>query len=165
METILLTNTQLNQKIDRLAYQLLENTFEEEQLFFAGITGNGIAIANDLAKIIQKEYNKPIEVFELILHKDEPLNHPIHTIFDLQKTKDGCVILVDDVINSGKTMQYALMKILEQHVRKVKTVALVDREHRRYPIKCDFVGLTLSTTLQERVEIFEKDGVMQAFLV
>ena len=57
------------------------------------------------------------------------------------------------------------MKILEQPVKSVKTVALVDRLHRRYPIKCDFLGLTLTTTLKERVEIMEKNGEMQAYLV
>jgi pyrimidine operon attenuation protein / uracil phosphoribosyltransferase len=164
-ESVLLTNIQLNQKIDRLAYQLLENTFEEKQLFIAGITGNGITIAHDLATIIGKEYNNPIEVFELVLDKEAPLSQEITANFDFKKLENACVILVDDVINSGLTMQYALMKILEQKVHKVKTVALVDREHRRFPIKCDFVGLTLSTTLHERVELLNLNGEMEAFLI
>jgi pyrimidine operon attenuation protein/uracil phosphoribosyltransferase len=75
------------------------------------------------------------------------------------------VILIDDVINSGTTMQYALLKILEQPVTSVKTVALVNRLHRRYPIKCDFVGMTLTTTLQNRVEVLPSNGSLEAFLV
>ncbi|MNV27713.1 Bifunctional protein PyrR [compost metagenome] len=73
--------------------------------------------------------------------------------------------MVDDVINSGTTMQYGVLKILEKPVKSVKTVALVDRMHRRYPIKCDFVGMTLTTTLGERVEVVPSNGALEAFLV
>ena len=83
----------------------------------------------------------------------------------MQRFKDKTIIIVDDVINSGKTMQYAVVKILEQSIKSVKTVALVDRMHRRYPIKCDFVGMTLTTTLGERVEVIEKEGQLEAYLV
>ena len=58
-----------------------------------------------------------------------------------------------------------VLKILEKPVRSVKTVALVDRLHRRYPIKCDFVGMTLTTTLGERVEVMPSNGSLEAFLV
>jgi pyrimidine operon attenuation protein/uracil phosphoribosyltransferase len=75
-----------------------------------------------------------------------------------------CVVLVDDVINSGRTMQYGLMKILERPVKTVKTVALVDRLHRRFPIRADFVGVTLSTTLKDRVEV-SFEGEPQAYLI
>ncbi len=73
--------------------------------------------------------------------------------------------MVDDVLNSGKTMQYALVKLLEQSTKAIKTVALVDRTHRRYPIKADFVGISLSTTLKERVEIELSESNSFAYLV
>jgi pyrimidine operon attenuation protein/uracil phosphoribosyltransferase len=57
------------------------------------------------------------------------------------------------------------MKILEKPVRSVKTVALVDRTHRRFPIKCNFVGLTLSTTLGERVDVIPSNNSLEAFLI
>ena len=86
------------------------------------------------------------------MNKDNPLSEPI-VLNASTDFSNAYIVLVDDVLNSGLTMQYALMKLLEQPVKAVKTVALVDREHRCYPIKCDFVGMTLSTTLQERVEV------------
>ena len=103
--------------------------------------------------------------FEITVNKDEPWSEPISLSVPEETLKNGFIILVDDVLNSGKTMQYAVVKILEQSVKSVKTVALVDRMHRRYPIKCDFVGMTLTTTLGERVEVLPTDGQLEAYLV
>jgi len=69
------------------------------------------------------------------------------------------------VINSGKTMQYSLLKFLEQPTKAIKTVTLVDRQHRRYPIKADFVGLSLSTTLKDRVEVDLSPTESKAYLI
>jgi pyrimidine operon attenuation protein/uracil phosphoribosyltransferase len=79
--------------------------------------------------------------------------------------KKGYIVLVDDVINSGKTLQYSLLKFLEHATKAIKTVALVDRQHRRYPIKADYVGLSLSTTLQDRVEIDLSETDSKAYLI
>ncbi len=104
-------------------------------------------------------------IFEINLDKENPLSAEISSSIDIQLIKNAYVILIDDVVNSGKTMQYALTKILEQNTKNIKTVALVDRTHRRFPIKCDFVGLTLSTTLQNRVEVELSEKESYAYLV
>jgi pyrimidine operon attenuation protein/uracil phosphoribosyltransferase len=82
----------------------------------------------------------------------------------LEEFDNKTIILIDDVINSGRTMQYALIKLLERPTKRVKTVALVDRKHRSFPIRCDYVGLTLSTTLKDRIEV-DLEGVKSAYLV
>lgn len=162
---IVLNKTQIDQKIMRLAHEILENTTEENVIFLAGICGNGLRIAAQLEAILKANTNKEIISFEIRLNKEEPLNTAIQLSISSEMIKDSFIILVDDVLNSGCTMQYALMKILETRVKAVKTVALVDRSHRKYPIKCDFVGLTLSTTLKERVEVeFQEDNYF-AYLV
>ena len=84
---------------------------------------------------------------------------------DEKALRKGYIVLVDDVINSGKTLQYALVKFLEQPTKAIKTVVLVDRKHRRYPVKANFVGLSLSTTLQDRVEVDFTKGKTKAFLL
>lgn len=162
---LVLNQHQIDQKINRLAHELLENTYGEKALFIGGIVGNGDVFARQIADIVRKNSSQDITVFTIDLHKDLPLEHVITCSIDPSILKGQTVILVDDVINSGTTMQYALMKILEQPVRSVKTVALVDRLHRRYPIKCDFVGMTLTTTLKERVEVMPSNGGLEAFLV
>jgi pyrimidine operon attenuation protein/uracil phosphoribosyltransferase len=162
---IVLSKIQIDQKITRLAHQILENSSEEKTIFLAGICGNGIKIAKQLEVIINSNSSVKTHVFEISLSKDKPLEFPIEATISTSELNGGFIVLIDDVLNSGKTMQYALLKLLEVPVRAIKTVALVDRRHRRYPIKCDYVGITLSTTLKNRVEIdFENDNY-QAVLV
>ena len=150
---IVLTKIQIDQKITRLAHQIIENSYGESHIFIGGICGNGKILANALGEIIKSNSNLELTIFEINLHKDQPLQHEINLSVDSDSLKDSFIVLVDDVLNSGKTMQYALMKLLEKPVKAIKTVSLVDRRHRRYPIKADFVGITLTTTLQERVEM------------
>lgn len=162
---IVLTKTQIDQKIMRLAHQILENASEEKTIYLAGICGNGIRIARKISRILAPQTDLEIHVFEITLDKFHPLEHTVSMDIDSSLLKNGFIVLIDDVLNSGKTMQYALVKLLEQPVKAIKTVALVDRRHRRYPIKCDYVGITLSTTLKDRVEINFDEENYAAYLV
>jgi pyrimidine operon attenuation protein / uracil phosphoribosyltransferase len=164
MNTLVLNDRQINQKLQRIAYEILENNSEDGVLYLVGITGNGLLIAQKLKEILSPITEQIVKVAEVSVNKQEPLSEPIRLSVS-NKELQGTLILIDDVINSGRTMQYALMKLLEQPVRKVKTVSLVDRKHRRYPIRCDYVGLTLSTTLQDRVEVVLEEGGSKAYLV
>lgn len=164
MQTIL-NQIEIDQKITRLAHQIIENTFEEPVLFIGGICGNGIQLANKLRDIISQHSEQKVSVFEINVNKDEPWSEKIQLSISESELKHGYILLVDDVLNSGKTMQYALVKLLEQPTKAIKTVALVDRTHRRYPIKADFVGISLSTTLKERVEVQLENNNSFAYLV
>jgi pyrimidine operon attenuation protein/uracil phosphoribosyltransferase len=164
MHTIL-SHKEIEQKITRLGHQLLENCFEEPVVFLGGICGNGIRLAREIQKIMQSNSDQQIEVFEISVDKEEPWKKPITLSIEEDRLKNGYIILVDDVLNSGKTMQYSLVKLLERPTKSIKTVALVDRTHRRYPIKADFVGISLSTTLKERVEIDLDGENSKAYLV
>lgn len=164
MHTIL-SHKEIEQKITRLGHQLIENCFEEPVVFLGGICGNGIRLAREIQKIMQSNSDQQIEVFEISIDKEEPWKKPITLSIEEDRLKNGYIILVDDVLNSGKTMQYSLVKLLERPTKSIKTVALVDRTHRRYPIKADFVGISLSTTLKERVEIDLDGENSRAYLV
>ena len=161
----ILNKKDIDQKITRLAHQIIENTFEIEQLFIGGIKGNGEILAKEITKIIQGNSNQKITSFNISLNKNEPWSEPIELSIPQNTLKHGYILLVDDVLNSGKTMQYALIKLLEQATTAIKTVALFDRQHRIYPIKADFVGLSLSTTLKERVTIDLSNDNPTAYLV
>lgn len=161
---LILNKDEIEQKINRLAHQIIENSFEEKKIFIGGISGNGYKIAQKLCSIISDNTEQDLNLFEINLNKDEPWASPIQLSVTKENLKHGYILLIDDVINSGKTMQYALIKLLEQATKAIKTVALVDRMHRRYPIKADFVGLSLSTTLKERVEVLEQNDKFKAFL-
>ena len=150
---IILEHPEIERKIFRLAYQILEQTIHQEHLFIGGIQGNGLILAKRLKEIMEEHGGPEVVVFEICINKEEPWSEPIQLSIDEITLKNGYIILVDDVINSGKTMQYALIKFLQQATHAIKVLTLVDRQHRRFPIKADFVGLSLSTTLKNRVEI------------
>lgn len=164
MKTLVLDERQINQKIDRIAYEILENNFDSESLFLIGIVGNGYLMAQELGKVLEKIGTQKITVCKLDIDKKDPFKKEITTSIPIESLDKQTIILIDDVINSGRTMQYALIKILERSIKRVKTVALVDRKHRNYPIRCDYDGLTLSTTLQDRIEV-ELKGTKRAFLI
>lgn len=153
MKTTVLNARQIEQKINRIAYEILENNYQSPILFLVGIKGNGFLLAQQLSEILQKISEQEIILAEIGIDKHKPLAHPIELSIDNALMLDQTIILIDDVINSGRTMQYALMKLLEQPTDRIKTVCLVDRKHRKFPIRVDYVGLTLSTTLQDRIEV------------
>jgi pyrimidine operon attenuation protein/uracil phosphoribosyltransferase len=161
----ILTHLLVDQKITRLAHQIIENCHNEQEVFLGGICGNGIVLAEKIKSIIEGESELKIHVFEIKLDKIDPLSHPITLSVDDEKLENAFIILIDDVINSGVTMQYALKKILQKPTKSIKTVVLIDRMHRRYPIKADFVGMSLSTTLKERVEVYLEPNSYKAILV
>ncbi len=161
----ILSHIQVEQKITRLAHQLIENCYGENEIFLGGICGNGILLAEQMKSIIEGESDLKATVFEITLDKIDPLTNPITLSISEEKLKSAFIILIDDVINSGITMQYALKKILQNPTKAIKTVVLIDRMHRRYPIKADFVGISLSTTLKERVEVYLEPNSYKAILV
>jgi pyrimidine operon attenuation protein/uracil phosphoribosyltransferase len=161
---VILNHQQIQQKITRLGHELLENCFEENKIFIGGIQGNGFELAKKIAAIISRNSDISVNKFEIKINKTEPWKEEVSLSIDEDKLKKGFIILVDDVINSGKTMQYALVKILERPTKTIRTVVLVDRKHRRYPVKADIVGLSLSTTLKDRVEVVLGTSDSKAFL-
>lgn len=162
---VILNHHQIHQKITRLGHELLENCFEEEEVFIGGIQGNGLELAKMLANIISQNSDISVNSFEIRINKAEPWKDEITLNIDEKKLKKSFIILVDDVINSGKTMQYALVKFLEHPTKTIRTAVLVDRKHRRYPVKADIVGLSLSTTLKDRVEVVLKPKDSKAYLI
>lgn len=162
---IVLTKKQIDQKIMRLSYEILENASDEKEIYIAGICGNGFLIAQKIKDFLNPQTEISIKLFEIDIDKEEPWKRPITASIDLNEIDHQYVVLVDDVLNSGKTMQYALLPLLNHPVKEIKTLALVDRHHHRFPIKCDYTGITLSTTLKNRVDIDFSKSDYQAVLV
>ena len=163
MQTIL-DQQQIQQKITRLGHQLIEVALDQEVIYLGGIVGNGYVLAQLLADVIAQNSALRVVCFEIKLNKDEPWSEAITFSIDQKDLKNSYIVLIDDVVNSGKTMQYALLKFLEQATKAIKTVALIDRQHRRYPIKTDFAGLSLSTTLKNHVEVDFNKSNAKVFL-
>jgi pyrimidine operon attenuation protein / uracil phosphoribosyltransferase len=153
MKTLILNNTQIDQKINRIAYQLYESNYGEGEVIMAGIAPNGFMLAKRIAAVLEKISDIKIKLISIEIDKKDPLSSEIEINLKDKELKNKVIILVDDVLNSGKTMIFGAKPFLEISVKRLTTVVLVDRGHNRYPIKADFVGLSLSTTLQEHISV------------
>jgi pyrimidine operon attenuation protein/uracil phosphoribosyltransferase len=158
-QTLVLTQQQIAQKINRLAYQIYEDNIEEKEIIIAGIMKSGFIVAEKIAAVLKKISPLRIKLVGLTINKHS--QHSVDATVSLTTAEltDKVVIVVDDVLNSGKTMMYSIRPFLNADIRKLRIVVLVDRNHKRYPVAADFVGLSLSTTLQEHVavELGEKE--------
>jgi pyrimidine operon attenuation protein/uracil phosphoribosyltransferase len=161
----ILNTTQIQQKLNRLAYEIYEHSASEKEIVLAGVDGNGFLVAKRLAEILEKIAKYKVLLGKISIDKKNPLNKKTTVDFYEKDYKNKTVFVVDDVLNSGKTLIYAIQLFLNQPIKKMHTVVLVDRSHTQYPIKADFVGLSLSTTLQEHIVAdFSKKGKEAVYL-
>lgn len=161
----ILSNEDVKQKTIRIAHQVVENNYEEKELILVGIKPNGFTYAQQLKKEIEAIDNTKVSLLSLTLNKQNPLQSEIKLESNVS-LNDKSVIIVDDVANTGKTLYYALKPIMEFSPRKVQAVVLVDRQHKLFPVTADFIGLSLSTTLQEHIQVeFDEKKQSTAYLI
>jgi pyrimidine operon attenuation protein / uracil phosphoribosyltransferase len=149
----ILDRDQIQQKIKRIAFEIYENNFEEPELLLAGIHENGYLVAQLIARELKSISSLTIQLAGISLHKSNPLDHPIIVEPDNLNLKNRVIILVDDVLNTGKTLAYSLQSFLKSEVKKVETATLINRHHTLYPISATYTGMSLSTTLQEHIRV------------
>jgi pyrimidine operon attenuation protein/uracil phosphoribosyltransferase len=163
-KNIILTSQQIQQKTKRIAYQILESNSNEKEIILAGITSNGFLFAKEIEKELSKISNMHVVMCEVIIDKKKPLN-PIKTSITSDVYKNKPLVLIDDVLNSGATLIYGIKHFLEVPLKRFKTAVLVNRNHKKYPVKADFKGISLSTTLQEHVVVEFLDNKAIAYLM
>tara|TARA_R110002050_G_scaffold917_3_gene6560 strand:+ start:6775 stop:7272 length:498 start_codon:yes stop_codon:yes gene_type:complete len=154
MGTQVLDHQAVCSKISRIAWQIFEEFSDEKQIFIAGIAERGYLFASLLKEELDNISDLNCSLHRLSFDKSNPLeDQPILNppILDF---KDANVVLIDDVLKSGSTLIYGVRYFLNFPLSVMKTVVLVDRNHKRYPVKADFKGLSLSTSLQEHVNVF-----------
>lgn len=163
-KNIILTNQEIEHKIKRIAYQIYETFVDEEEIVIAGITSNGFIFAKKIASALENISILKISLCEVTVNKQNP-ELPIHTSLTKEQYANKGLILVDDVLSSGTTLIYAVRHFLDVPLKKFKTAVLVDRNHKKYPVKADFKGISLSTSLLEHVQVvFDENGDSYAYL-
>ena len=151
-QLLLLNGKQLQQKIDRIAYQILEDNLDETEIVLAGIWERGYKVALRLANVLREISALKVLLLRIDLERDSS-KLIASTDLEEQIWQNKVIILVDDVLNSGKTLAYGLGVFLNTPHKKIRTVVLVDRSHKSFPIATDYVGLELATLLKEHVEV------------
>lgn len=161
--SIILTNKQINHKIRRIAFQILESNSNEKEIVLAGIVSNGFLFAKKLKNILNEISSINITLCEVIIDKKNPINK-ISTSLNSEEYKNKSLVLVDDVLNSGTTLIYGIKHFLEVPLKQFKTAVLVNRNHKKYPVKADFKGISLSTTMQDNVTVAFEKNTAKAYL-
>lgn len=155
MKDIILAHKQITHIIKRMAYQVYEDNISEEELIVAGVRGEGFILAQLIADELEKISDLNIELLAIEIDKKNPIEKDI-ILNPKRKAEDlhqKSVVVIDDVLNSGSTLLFSLQPFLKQPMRQIKTAVLVNRNHKKYPVKADFKGISLSTSSHENVRV------------
>ncbi len=146
----ILDHRQIANKLKRLAWQIYENNMDEATLWIAGIDKRGIYLSGKIAAELAHISNQKIHMMKVLIDRQsyEPTYMSEHHIEEL---KDGVLILIDDVLNTGKTIISAMLPLIPKQVRRIHVAVLASRSHRLFPVKADYVGISMATTLQEHL--------------
>jgi len=160
---VILTTLEIKHKLRRIAYQIYESNVDENEIILAGIADNGYKLAKELKTVLGKISGKNIVLCEVKIDKKNPLAE-IQTSLDPSDYKNKSVVLVDDVLNSGTTLIHGVKHFLNVPLKQFKTAVLVNRNHKKYPVKADFKGISLSTAIQEHITVNLEGKSVQAIL-
>ena len=145
-------------KLKRMAFEILENNFGEKDFILAGIRESGTAIAKTIQDLLKEIAGIPTELITVSLDKKNPQEVTLSSYPEMQ---DRVIILIDDVCNSGKTLLYAIKPFLDSHPKKIQTLVLVERSYNAFPVRPDYVGLSVATTLQEHIYVDVEKGLVE----
>ena len=160
---IILTHGEIVHKIKRIDYQIYESNVDEKEIIVAGIESNGYVLAKKLKTVLKKI--SPLEpiLCKVSIDKKNPLNN-VKTSISSEDYKNKSVVLIDDVLNSGTTLIYGVKHFLNVPLKQFKTAVLVNRNHKKYPVKADFKGISLSTSLKEHINVVLDNNDFKAIL-
>ncbi|MEC7772950.1 MAG: phosphoribosyltransferase family protein [Bacteroidota bacterium] len=162
-ENKILNKEEIQDKIKRISYEIYEENFESKSLIICGIEKNGSEIARKVIKELKSICNIKIEFISISLNKKNPLNS-IKIESSKNKIKDKPIILIDDVSNTGKTLIHVIKELIEFEPKKINTAVLVNRDHSLFPIKINFIGLSLSTSINNHIEVVLNENNIGAYL-
>lgn len=151
-------------KIERIAWEIYERHIDEDTLHLVGIADSGYVLAEKIEVILKRISSLNVELIKLSINKKNPSETP-GLEGNSTELNDANVVIIDDVLNSGHTLIYAVRHILDSNVKRCTTAVLVDRNHKRFPIKADVKGVSLSTSMQEHVEVEYNGEETTAYLI
>ncbi len=160
---IILNNLDIEKKIQRISLQILEDNIDEDRIVIFGISDNGLLIAKKVVDQLNKISKLKSNLIQVIIDK----NNPIESIkYDIQFNINSCsILIIDDVSQSGKTMQAVISNLLIHKPHKIKTAVIVNRDQTYFPVKIDYSGISLSTSVNEHVNIVsDKNNELKVYL-
>ncbi len=154
----IIAHKQVKQKIKRLAIEILEHNYDQKVIYLMGVNNNGYRFAKLIQKEMQLWGKVEVHLINVRLNAAHPLKDEITISVDSKTLSGQNVVVVDDVANSGRTLYFATKPLLNILPRKIEAAVLVDRMHKLFPIKVDYVGMSLATTLKQNIQVDLDDG-------
>lgn len=162
MKTEVLNEKQILRICNRFAFQIIENLSKNEDIFLVGIKENGFEIAKIIMNEIEKISEKKVLINYIKINKKDPKNN---LSSDIKKDNNfNNIFLIDDVLNTGKTLIYSITFLLKLNIKSIKTLVLIDRNHKEYPVKIDFKGISLSTNIDDNVKLIRDKKNLKAII-
>ena len=163
-KSLILTNDQVTKKVKRIAFEIYENNFKEKELVFAGIETQGHKLAHLLKLALQEITDIKVTLIQINLDKFAPTQSDISLSCDVADLKNKVIILIDDVLSTGRTLAYSLKPFLSIKVKRIETAVLVNRSHTQFPMSSNYTGYELATSIKEHVEVHLDDGQKVVYL-
>jgi pyrimidine operon attenuation protein/uracil phosphoribosyltransferase len=160
----ILNKKQVLQKIRRMAYEIYENNHLEERLFIAGVPPTGYTLAGLLVKELKRISEIDVRLLKIDINKEDPAKSAIEVNYEVERLRGQCLILVDDVLYTGRTFLHSLKPFLNIDIKRIETAVLVNRSHRQFPVSSNYTGYELSTTLNDHVQVSLEKGKFGVFL-
>ena len=161
---IILDHTEITHKIKRIAYQIYESNSTETEVILAGIADRGYEFALLLTETLENISPLKVTVCKVFIDKKTPQNE-VKTSINTSEYENKSIVLIDDVLNSGATLIYGVKHFLNVPLKQFKTAVLVNRNHKKYPVKADFKGISLSTSLSEHIKVDFTSNHFKAYLL
>ena len=149
----ILNHRQVQQKVNRLAIEIIENNFKEKEIILAGVNNNGLGFAEMLKNQLNKISTKKTTLAQIRLNPASPISEDIELSIPLKNLRNKAVIVVDDVANTGRTIFYACKPLMHILPKKIEAAVLVNRTHKSFPLEINYVGLSLATTLKDNIDV------------
>jgi pyrimidine operon attenuation protein/uracil phosphoribosyltransferase len=159
LKNIILNQNKIKKIVRRLAYQILESNINSTEIILIGIHQNGYNLSQIIFEELKAITKIKTELFFVKINKKSPLKN---IVFECEKEylKNKSIVLIDDVLNTGKTLIYCTKSLLDVELNSFKTVVLIDRNHKKFPIKVDYKGISVSTSIADHIElVFEKNNI------
>ena len=163
MKNKILNTNQIKKIVKRIAYQIHENNLEYPEIILIGVHKNGYTLAEKINKELKQISKSNIKLVSIKINKKNPLEE-IELDCKKEYLKNKVIVLVDDVLHTGKTLIYCVKHLLEITPKNFNTVVLIDRNHKKFPVKVDFKGISLSTFISDHVEVVFEDNNSYAFI-
>ena len=159
----ILPSEQAKLSIQRIAYQIYEDNSHEKSIVIAGVMSNGNQLAKSIASVLRTISDIDVIDCQIQIDKKNPRNK-IKTSINANVYENQSIVIVDDVLHTGSTLIYAVSHFLKVPLTQCKVAVLINRNHKKFPLKADYKGISLSTSMQEHVEIVCKNDTFEGFL-